>query len=265
MQKILDKIRQHGLFDAQWYVRRYGGKVTIDGDPLQHFLRAGLRLGLDPSPSFDREFYIARYPDVAASGQIPFLHYLLHGIEERRLPAPACSEHAPAERLAPHFGERALDLGCGSEPRNPFAAREVHGVDIRSDPEGRIRSADLAVDPIPYDDAMFDVVTAYDFIEHVPRVAYTPRRRFCFVELMNEISRVLKPGGVFLSHTPAYPAAEAFRDPTHVNIITEETFLLYFDCRFRLAEPYGYHGRLKVVHQSWCPGGTHIQTLMRKA
>lgn len=45
---------------------------------------------------------------------------------------------------------------------------------------------------------------------------------------MNEVHRVLKPNGIFLHQTPAYPSTVAFRDPTHVNIITEETIPHYF-------------------------------------
>ena len=160
---------------------------------------------------------------------------------------------------------KTLDLGCGQAPKNPFNMEEVHGIDIRQDLDARIRSADLAVEPIPYGDEFFDAVTAFDFIEHVPRIVYAPARRFCFVELMNEIHRVLKPGGVFLSHTPAFPSAPAFRDPTHVNIITEETFPLYFDDRNRLAAMYGFRGHFRIVKQRWHANRVHLVTIMRKA
>jgi hypothetical protein len=72
-------------------------------------------------------------------------------------------------------------------------------------------------------------VTAHDFIEHIPKVICNPQRRNSFIELMNETWRVLKVGGRFLSVTPAFPQPAAFVDPTHVNIITEQIFPLYFD------------------------------------
>ena len=125
--------------------------------------------------------------------------------------------------------KKTLDLGCGDNPKNPFNASNVYGVDIREDLENGIRCADLAIEKIPYEDEFFDYVTAFEFIEHIPRVVYSPKRRNSFVELMNEIYRVLKPGGLFLSSTPGYPHGVAFRDPTHVNFITNETFPLYFD------------------------------------
>jgi len=76
---------------------------------------------------------------------------------------------------------KTLDLGCGSKPRNLFNMDEIFGVDIQNNSNPNIVNADLAVEPIPFPDAFFDSVTAYDFIEHVPRVIYNPNRRFCFV------------------------------------------------------------------------------------
>jgi hypothetical protein len=157
---------------------------------------------------------------------------------------------------------RTLDLGCGDVPRNPFFADELCGVDIRSNLACNVRSADLVLEPIPFDDESFDYVTAFDFIEHLPRTIYMPHRRHPFVELMNEAHRVLKPGGLFYSHTPAYPHGIAFRDPTHVNIITEETFPLYFDDSSRWASIYGFTGAFKVCMQRW--QGPHLVTALQK-
>lgn len=157
---------------------------------------------------------------------------------------------------------KSLDLGCGPNPKNTFNAVEVYGVDIRADLDKNIRQADLAIDPIPFESSYFDYVTAHDFLEHVPRIAYVPHRRNCFVEVMNEIYRVLKEGGLFLSFTPAYPKAEAFRDPTHVNIIAEDTFSLYFDTQYRWATMYGFTGAFEIVMQEW--RGPHLLTVMKK-
>jgi SAM-dependent methyltransferase len=157
---------------------------------------------------------------------------------------------------------KTLDIGCGPIPKNPFNAQEIYGIDVREDLEKNIVSGDLAIENIPFADNMFDFVTAYDFIEHIPRIAYLPKRRNCFVELMNEIYRVLKVDGFFLSLTPAYPRAEAFRDPTHVNIITEETFPLYFDSHYRWAAMYGFKGQFIIAQQEW--RGPHLLSILKK-
>lgn len=157
---------------------------------------------------------------------------------------------------------KSLDLGCGENPRNIFNADEVYGVDVRDDLQKNVVSADLLVESIPFADNFFNFVTAHDFIEHIPRVLYIPSRRNSFVELMNEIWRVLVPGGLFFSFTPAFPHSPAFRDPTHVNIITEETFPLYFDEKNRLARMYGFTGAFSIESQTW--QGPHLVSVLKK-
>lgn len=157
---------------------------------------------------------------------------------------------------------KTLDLGCGSSPRNPFHADDMYGVDVRDDLGEHVRAADLAIEAIPYADNSFDYLTAFDFIEHIPRVVYAPKRRNSFVEFMNEAWRVVKPGGYFLSQTPAFPHSAAFWDPTHVNFITAETFPMYFDDRSRWASIYGFKGAFHVVSQEW--RGPHLVALLRK-
>jgi len=142
-----------------------------------------------------------------------------------------------------------LDLGCGLNPQNPFRAEQVYGIDIRDNPSKYIKCADLTVEPIPFEANFFDYVTTFDTLEHIPRVIYTPNRRFPFVELMNEIWRTLKPNGYFLSYTPIYPYSAVFRDPTHVNIMTHETFPLYFDDKNQFAKMYGFKGSFKIISQ----------------
>jgi SAM-dependent methyltransferase len=161
------------------------------------------------------------------------------------------------------FMTKALDLGCGGKPKNPFNADEVYGIDVRDDVDAKVYRSDLVVEPIPFPDDTFEYVTAHDFLEHIPRLLYVPTRRYPFVELMNEVWRVLKPGGQFYSFTPAFPHAPAWRDPTHVNIITDETFPLYFDDTTRHAAMYGFTGAFKMVRQHW--NGPHLVSLMVKA
>jgi SAM-dependent methyltransferase len=157
---------------------------------------------------------------------------------------------------------KSLDLGCGPNPKNLFSADEVYGIDIRDDLGPHIRKADLVIEPIPYEDDSFDFLTAVDFVEHVPRIIYMPHRRQPFIELMNEIYRVLKPGGLFLSHTPAFPQAAAFGDPTHVNIIAEHTWSAYFDDVNQWGKIYGFKGAFKILQNEW--KGPHLQTIMQK-
>jgi len=162
---------------------------------------------------------------------------------------------------------KSLDLGCGTNPKNPFNADTVFGIDyeLRNDLPPNIKVADLVIEPIPYEDCSFEYVTAHDFIEHIPRVIYNPNRRNPFVELMNEVYRVLKNGGLFMSLTPAYPHGAAFIDPTHVNIIAEGTFPLYFGDMSPTspwAVIYGFKGAFSVKSEEW--RGPHLLTVLQK-
>ena len=152
--------------------------------------------------------------------------------------------------------DRHLDLGCGEFPRNPYDRPLVCGIDIRalgSTPGFEYRAANLVLEPIPYADAHFASVSAYNFIEHIPRVMVEADRSattFPFIRLMQEIWRVLEPGGRFYAVTPAFPHPEAFADPTHVNIITDTTHE-YFCGERPLGHMYGFQGRFEVLRIEW--------------
>lgn len=159
-------------------------------------------------------------------------------------------------------GSRGIDLGSGPHPKNFFGVENFFGVDIFPNPEKGVLAADLTLAAIPAESGSLDFLSAFDFVEHVPRWERLDGQvRFPFIELMDEIHRTLKPGGYFFSRTPAFPAPEAFRDPTHINIITEETFPKYF-CGPRWASKYGFQGRFNVVRQGW--SGGHLLTLLQK-
>lgn len=153
--------------------------------------------------------------------------------------------------------KKHLDLGCGPFPKNPYACEVLYGIDIRAGEstasKATILGANLAIEPIPFPDNHFDSVSAYDFFEHVPRVALdynSKSSRFPFIELMNEIWRVLKPDGRLYAITPAFPGEKALRDPTHVNIITAKTHR-YFTTPQVLGKMYGFCGEFQVIRQSW--------------
>lgn len=152
---------------------------------------------------------------------------------------------------------KSLDLGSGPVPKNPFGADEVYGVDIYDTGNENVKIADLVVDAIPFEDNTFDYVVGTDFLEHIPRVVYLPGkdgpvRKSPFIDVMSEVWRVLKPGGVTQFKTPACPQLEAFQDPTHVNFITPNTIDYFVESPGGLMTAYGFKGHFeKAYDQRW--------------
>ena len=122
-----------------------------------------------------------------------------------------------------------LDIGCGSNPRNPFSQDLLYGIDILSIDDSNhdfeyVRS-DVVLEKLPFEDSFFDSISCYDFLEHIPRTIHRDSKlEFSFVGFMNEVHRILKPKGIFYALTPGYPNQAAFVDPTHVNFITSQDF-----------------------------------------
>jgi 2-polyprenyl-6-hydroxyphenyl methylase/3-demethylubiquinone-9 3-methyltransferase len=98
---------------------------------------------------------------------------------------------------------RVLDVGCGGGFLANALAREGHlvtGIDAsaeslavaaRHDATGNVRYDLGDALALAYDTASFDVVCAMDFLEHVEDPA----------RVVEEASRVLRPGGLFFFHT----------------------------------------------------------------
>jgi len=141
-----------------------------------------------------------------------------------------------------------LDVGCGSKPRNPFNCDTLYGIDIidQDVDSFNYQKCNIVLEKIPFKDSTFDSLSAYDFLEHIPRFAVIENTtQFPFINFMNEAYRVLKDGGVFYAVTPVYPRIEAFTDPTHINIITKKSHKYFVNPRNK-AHMYGFNGNFDV-------------------
>jgi ubiquinone/menaquinone biosynthesis C-methylase UbiE len=124
----------------------------------------------------------------------PFFEPLLRGMRLRRV----------LSTIRKHPECRLLDIGCGWEARllrtvEPFVSEAV-GIDFKAPriehPKLRTMTMTLAA-RLPFDDNSFDVVTLLAVLEHLSH----PR------EMLEEISRVLRPGGQLVLTVPS-PAAK---------------------------------------------------------
>lgn len=98
-----------------------------------------------------------------------------------------------------------------------------------------LREADVICDVrrgLPYPDSSVGCIRAQDFLEHIPPCASdcrhgedgSPR---CVVGVMNELFRVLVPGGWLLTRTPSTDGRGAFQDPTHRSFWNPNSFWYY--------------------------------------
>ena len=145
----------------------------------------------------------------------------------------------------------SLDLGSGPIPKNPFNSEILKGADFRENKEHDVIYTDLSLGKLPFKDNEFDFISSYDVFEHIQRVSYFEGETiFPFIELMNEVFRILKPNGILFSIQPVYPSKSVFQDPTHVNIMSEDTMDFYF-CEKSWARIYGYNGSFKMLEDGW--------------
>lgn len=106
---------------------------------------------------------------------------------------------------------RKIDLGCGNNKGEGYIGVDkypYHCVDV-------VRDIDLH--GLPFDDSSVDEVYTSHFLEHCQDLVF----------VMNEIHRVLRPGGRVTIIVPNIKHPGAFRDPTHVRFFNEESFLYF--------------------------------------
>ena len=122
-----------------------------------------------------------------------------------------------------------LDIGCGHRK-----APNSIGVDIK-----RTQGVDIIADVcrLPFKDESIDEIICSEVLEHVADL----------VKAMEEIHRVLKPGGKVMIKVPHVKSLDAFRDPTHKNFFTIATMDYFTD-----ASSYSYYSKAKfrIINKS---------------
>ena len=142
-----------------------------------------------------------------------------------------------------------LDLGCGDHPRGDV------NVDLFMQP-GVDHIVNLGFDPLPFDDEAFSLVSAYDVLEHIPKVVCLPHihlenivsQWFPHLQLFNEVWRVLTPGGIFDTMTPVLEPAVHGR-ALHCSVWNRETFDQFCDGSIeeKVLRWHGYVAHFKLV------------------
>lgn len=126
---------------------------------------------------------------------------------------------------------KCLNLGSGLDYRESNSDYHWLNADI-----SRLIKTDLVMDgfkvPYPFGNEQFDIVLAHDFLEHIPHTLFdsfnVPIPRDGFLIIVDELWRILKPGGVLEIRFPHPGTPNAFIDPTHTRVLYPETFVWYF-------------------------------------
>jgi len=155
--------------------------------------------------------------------------------------------------MIPSSAQVVLDLGCATGDMARFAPRPVSMFGLDADKNsvavaGRFASVqqwDLdCARPLPYESAQFDAVVAKDVLEHLQKPWV----------LLQEVRRVLKPGGTLLVSVICEFGRRTWSDYTHVRGFTETTARqLIADAGFEVRDSWRMGGiplssRLSFVH-----------------
>jgi len=155
---------------------------------------------------------------------------LLSAVSLSLADAPGFPDHFAPDLARPPMTK--LNLGCCDRLLPGYVNVDSHG-------GPGVQVADLR-EPWPWDDGTVEAILAQDIIEHLPDKIHT----------MNEIYRVLRPGGRAEIAVPTTDGPGAFQDPTHVSFWNRRSFLYYEDgnpYRERFAERYGIGARFSTV------------------
>jgi SAM-dependent methyltransferase len=117
---------------------------------------------------------------------------------------------------------RILDVGCGSYPAFLLSTRfaERYGVDRVAIADVRDASVKLVAHDIagasglPFESTFFDVVTMLAVFEHIEANALH--------RLLQEIHRLLRPGGMFVMTTPARWTEELLKVMSSLRLVSHE-------------------------------------------
>jgi GT2 family glycosyltransferase len=117
-------------------------------------------------------------------------------------------------------GLLALDLGAARRKPPGYL-----GIDRR--PGDGVDVVATLPDPLALPDGSVGVIRAVDFLQHVPAK----------VPLINELYRLLAPGGMLLTLTPSSDGRGAYQDPSHIAYYNENSFWYYTNDQYRARVP----------------------------
>lgn len=124
-----------------------------------------------------------------------------------------------------------INLGCGHKKIPDFINIDIRP-EVNPDLVSNIEWSGLE----SFKDNSVDEIRAFDFLEHI-RIEKT-------VFVIEEIYRVLKPGGRFEHFTPSTDGRGAFQDPTHLSFWNINSWLYFSDTQIN--KEYGFKAQFRI-------------------
>lgn len=151
-----------------------------------------------------------------------------------------CDRSGPYDRVDFH-----VDLGCGRLKKGRI------GIDRFPDPGVNVV---MDLDPVdrrpvlPFDDSTIESIISHHCLEHVG---------YSFIPLVDEVYRVLKPGGLFRAIVPLFPSRPAVEDADHKRYFMTDTWKAFCGdpenhWHEGFATPYTA-ARFRMLDETWTP------------
>ncbi|SMD10701.1 glycosyltransferase [Primorskyibacter flagellatus] len=147
MRYDADSLHDCAVFDPDYYSQQ--ANLTDDGiNPAEHYVTAGVQVGLATSPEFSTEHYIMCNMDLATARVVPAVHFDKYGRSEGRVAHSTITEHSEEAKVT-HNSERPTVLVMSHEASRtgaPIVAlnivrtlAETHNVISWIDADGPLR------------------------------------------------------------------------------------------------------------------------------
>jgi predicted SAM-dependent methyltransferase len=134
------------------------------------------------------------------------------------------------------INELKIDLACGDRKQEGFKGVDI----IKTDSVDYV--VDLTTYPWPIESESVEEIYCSHYIEHIPHdINNLNDRRDGFIQFMDEIYRIMKPGAKATLVAPYYTSERAFQDPTHHRYITKGSFH-YFNKEWRDMNKLSHYG-----------------------
>ncbi len=244
-------------------------RALIDGDEDPFLVHPKFLLGSRPAFRFERTEELPVY----SRGQLTAMRTrstaLLSDVE--RLEVGAWGRLPQGDQLSYHYElaarhlrqtDRVLDVACGAG----FGVRTmagrcatVVGVDLDEDSIAAARAADGASEYLvadatrmPFEEGTFDAVVSMETLEHVPAHPF-----------LEEVRRVLTPGGLLMLSTPQSRLGEIPFTPAHEREFSLEELTEIVGTHFEIVERIGL--KAGTIWFDGDPVGTNSFFVCRRA